>query len=169
VLNILKKYIQGRTLDVGSWDGQVARSLSDNIVGIDVVLHPQPFIPVTLFDGKHIPYDDKEFDTVLCCTALHHAEDQDAVLAEMKRVGKRLVIMEDRFDNVIDRVSVLILHDLIKLVVEMPYQSQGFRSISSWRDLFKRHGLQLVSCDTYPGIQPLWVGLRHYVFVLEPQ
>jgi Methylase involved in ubiquinone/menaquinone biosynthesis len=168
VVKILKPYIHGRTLDVGCWNGLVARDLTDDIVGIDVAPPPEPVIPVTVFDGKHIPFADGEFDTVLCCTALHHAADQDTLLDEMRRVGKRLVIMEDRYDNVLDRLSVTALHAIGSRVVGMPYLIHGFRHISGWRELFARHHVRIDACDCHPGIQPLWPGLRHYVFVLQP-
>ncbi len=168
VVKILTPYIHGHTLDVGCWNGLVARELSDDIVGIDVTRPPDPVIPVTVFDGQKIPFGDGEFDTVLCCTALHHAEDQHALLEEMKRVGKRLVIMEDRFDSAFDRASVIALHAIGSRLVGMPYLKQGFRHIDDWLSLFSKHQLRVESCDRHPGIQPLWLGLRHYVFVLQP-
>ena len=168
VVQLLRPFITGRTLDVGCWNGMVARELSDNIVGIDVAQPPNPVIPVTIYNGREIPFQDKEFDTVLCCTALHHAEDQDAVLSEMKRVGRKIVIMEDRYDNIVDRISVVGLHAIGSRVVGMPYLVSGFRPIASWLDLFERHQLTVKSCHACPGIQPLWFGLRHYIFELEP-
>ena len=77
LLRLLKPHLVGRTLDVGCWNGDVTRHCEAGSVGIDIVMPPNPAVPVTLFDGKHIPFGDQEFDTVLCCTALHHAADQD--------------------------------------------------------------------------------------------
>jgi SAM-dependent methyltransferase len=164
---MLKPHILGRTLDVGCWNGDVTQHLSDDILGIDVVAPPSPCVPVTLFDGRDIPFRDREFDTVLCCTVLHHAVDQDALLAEMKRVGKRIVILEDDCDDLFHRMSVLLLHRIAAPMIGMPFRTNGFRSSQGWRDLFSKHGLRIVSRQRHSGIMPAWPLLRHYLFVLD--
>jgi SAM-dependent methyltransferase len=168
LVRILKPHLPGRTLDVGCWNGDVTRHLGAGSVGIDIVMPPNPSVPVTLFDGKKIPFGDGEFDTVLCCTVLHHAADQDALLAEMKRVGRRIVVLEDDFDDLFHRISVLLLHRIASPIVGMPYRSDGFRHVQGWRDLFGKHGLRIVCCQRHPGVMPAWPLLRHNLFVLEP-
>ncbi len=167
VAQILRPHIHGRTLDVGCWNGEVASRLGDAVVGLDVVQPPKPRIPVTLFDGRTIPYPDRAFDTVLCCTALHHADDQDALLAEMLRVGRRIVILEDSFDSTAERISVTLLHAIGSRLVSLPYRRDGFRTSSEWCNLFERHGLRVAHCERHPGVQPGWLFLRHPLFVLE--
>ena len=168
LVRLLKPHLSGRTLDVGCWNGDVTRHLDAGSVGIDVVMPPNPAVPVILFDGKHIPFGDREFDTVLCSTALHHAEDQDTLVAEMKRVGKRVVVLEDDVDGPLHRRSVIWLHKIGGPMAGIPFYSGGFRSTQEWRDLFGRHGLKVVSCRRYPGIQFGWPLLRHCLFILEP-
>jgi ubiquinone/menaquinone biosynthesis C-methylase UbiE len=41
------------------------------------------------FDGRKIPYEDEEFDAVICTQVLEHAVDSDGLLAEMHRVLRR--------------------------------------------------------------------------------
>jgi SAM-dependent methyltransferase len=170
VVRILKPWVRGRTLDVGSWDGLVASQLGVDIVGIDVCdPPPNTVIPVQRFNGREIPYGDGEFETVLCCTALHHAEDPAALLAEMLRVGRRLVIMDDSYDTLVERCSVQFLHVISSRLVNMPYQKWGFRSLRGWINFFGEAPCRLLRCERYPGIMPTWVGLRHYLFELTPQ
>jgi SAM-dependent methyltransferase len=168
VVRTLMPHIVGRTLDVGCWNGDVTRHLPPGSVGIDIVAPPEPAVPVTLFDGKNIPFGDGEFDTVLCCAVLHHADDQDALLSEMGRVGKRVVLLEDDVDDLVHRLSVLWLHRICCPMVGIPFHNAGFRSTTAWRELFGRHGLKEVEYRHYPGVQPGWPLLRHTLFVLEP-
>jgi SAM-dependent methyltransferase len=167
VVRILKPHIQGATLDVGCWNGDVAQRLEhDDIIGIDVAEPPQPQIEVRRFDGKTIPFKDKQFDTVLCCTALHHVEDQETLLIEMKRVGKRIVILEDGYNHIFDKMSVILLHAIGSRLVGMPYRISGFRSDKQWRVFFEAHGLVIQQAANHPGVQPLWLFLRHHLYVL---
>lgn len=168
VVHILKPHIEGITLDVGCWNGDVASRLQvGEIIGIDVADPPQPQIEVRLFDGIHIPFEDQHFDTVLCCTALHHAQDQDGLLEEMKRVGKRIVILEDGFNNPFDKLSVILLHAIGSRLAGLPYHVSGFRSDKNWRQLFTDHELSIKSATNHGGVQPLWLFLRHHLYVLE--
>jgi len=168
VVSILKPHVRGATLDVGCWNGDVAKRLGqDNIIGIDIADPPQPQIEVRRFDGKSIPFDDKLFDTVLCCTALHHAEDQETLLEEMKRVGKRLVVLEDGYNHLFDKMSVILLHAIGSRLVGMPYRISGFRSDKQWQQLFEKHGLVIDQTENHPGVQPLWLFLRHHLYILK--
>src|SRR2546421_9673040 len=54
---------RARVLDVGCGDGGVARTLLDQrpdleITGIDVLVRPRTLIPVSVYDGRTIPYAD---------------------------------------------------------------------------------------------------------------
>jgi ubiquinone/menaquinone biosynthesis C-methylase UbiE len=166
---ILKPHIHGSTLDVGCWNGDVIKRLGHKpVIGIDIVDPPQPQIEVMRFDGIHIPFPDKTFDTVLCSTMLHHAQKPDLLLEEMKRVGRKLVVLEDSVDTFLEKASVVLLHAIGSRLVKMPYRLSGFRSRESWHRFFEEFGLKVISCTRHPGIQPFWLFLRHYLFILEP-
>lgn len=168
VVRILKPHVHGSTLDVGCWNGDVAKRLElDEIIGIDIADPPQPQIEVRRYDGKKIPFEDKRFDTVLCCTALHHVEDQSALLEEMKRVGKQIVIMEDGYNHLFDKISVILLHAIGSRLVGMPYRISGFRSDKQWQEFFAEHDLVIKHKMNHSGVQPLWLFLRHPLYVLE--
>jgi ubiquinone/menaquinone biosynthesis C-methylase UbiE len=51
-------------------------------------------------DAEHLAFQDMAFDLVFCHALLHHVEDMDRVLQEMRRVSKRyVVVMEPNRNN----------------------------------------------------------------------
>ena len=61
-----------------------------------MTLDPSPGMQADVLAGaEHIPFEDGSFDVVVSRIAPHHFEDLAAALAEMARVSKRLVVIED--------------------------------------------------------------------------
>jgi ubiquinone/menaquinone biosynthesis C-methylase UbiE len=56
-----------------------------------------PRIELTAADALRLPFTDDAFHIALCCTALHHFDDADAVTAirELARVASRAVVVLD--------------------------------------------------------------------------
>jgi SAM-dependent methyltransferase len=89
-----------RILDLGTGEGQVARALlsapkpPEVIVGLDVsfgqlrhgAAQQTPHLPFIHGAGERLPFADESFDAVLVCLVIEHADDVDAVLAEVSRV-----------------------------------------------------------------------------------
>lgn len=44
---------------------------------------------IVYYDGGKFPFDDKEFDYVICSHVLEHVSDADFFLSEIQRVGKK--------------------------------------------------------------------------------
>ncbi|MDF1749574.1 MAG: class I SAM-dependent methyltransferase, partial [Alphaproteobacteria bacterium] len=89
-------------LDVGSGNGEMAWKLGNigafkSIVGVDVVLQPDPRISVSRFDGVSLPFADKEFDVVTLIDVLHHCEAQAALVADALRVARSHVVIKDHY------------------------------------------------------------------------
>ncbi len=92
--------VQARVLDVGCGDGHLAylimqKSPTVKITGIDVMLRPNPRIPITLYDGQTIPAGAKEFEAVMFNDVLHHTVDPLSMLMEAARVAKSAIILKD--------------------------------------------------------------------------
>jgi ubiquinone/menaquinone biosynthesis C-methylase UbiE len=167
IANILRPYVTSKILDVGCGDTLVAKYLNKKrIIGIDVVRPKKENILFFLFDGKKIPFKDKEFDTVICSFVLHHAIDQKKLILEMKRVGKKIVILEDCCDSLTDWFVVQSLHLYLLLKYKMPFSVKGFHSLKKWELIFKEAGLIVKKERHVKAVYP-WKGLHHNLFVLS--
>jgi SAM-dependent methyltransferase len=87
-------------LDVGCGDGLLASRIAGarrdvQMQGIDVLQRPQTEIPVTPFDGCHIPHPEASFDVVLFVDVLHHTDDPMILLREARRVARRAIVIKD--------------------------------------------------------------------------
>ena len=166
---IVRPYVVGATLDVGAGRCAVAEHLKhDPIICLDIARHPRCEREPVLFDGGRIPYGDQSFETVLCTFVLHHADDPLALILEMKRVGRRVVVLEDDVDQPIRRWSVLLMHELMRRAEGMPYRVDGFRTLPAWIESFAACGLSLRLTRRCRAVHPLWPFLRHHLFVLDP-
>ncbi|MCA9907930.1 MAG: class I SAM-dependent methyltransferase, partial [Anaerolineae bacterium] len=104
------KLESGHVLDVGCGNGQLAALIMTqrddvDIVGIDVHLRPESYVPVAHYDGEHIPYDAGMFSSVMIVDVLHHTDDPVNVLRECLRVSRGGIVVKDHFfSNPLDRL-----------------------------------------------------------------
>jgi len=105
-------------LDVGCGDGSIARTIAGNVgaarvEGVDILVQPAPAIPVTPYDGLHLPFPDRSFEVVVLSDMLHHCTDPDAVLREAVRVSARIVAIKDhiRFGPISN--AILLAMDIV--------------------------------------------------------
>ena len=82
-------------LDVATGGGHVARRLRE--AGVEVVsADPAPGMrPDVICRAEDLPFADGAFDLVVSRIAPHHFEDIAAAVAEMARVSRDLVVIED--------------------------------------------------------------------------
>jgi SAM-dependent methyltransferase len=102
----------GSLLDIGCGDGSVAAGIgaavgATRLAGVDVLVRPETAIPVTPYDGEHLPFADGAFEAVVISDVLHHCEHPAIVLSEALRVASRVVAIKDHFR--FDRLSGAIL------------------------------------------------------------
>lgn len=133
-------------LDVGCGDGHIASLLLEarpdiKIEGIDVLVRPHTHVPVTLFDGKTIPFPDKSFDAVMFVDVLHHTDDPMVLLAEARRVARQAVILKDHCRDGMLAEPTLRFMDWVGNAhhkVVLPY---NYWPEAHWRDAFVKLGL----------------------------
>ena len=150
-------------LDVGCGNGFIAHHLSamlgTGVVGIDLGNSAEASIDYRRYDGSRFPMPDHSIDAVLLCYVLHHAQDIDALLREMKRVlrdGGLAIIYEDIPQAWVDRV-VCWFHNCQWRNRTGPCT---FRSDSRWRSLFEASGFELLTERSLSR----WRNLTHPVY-----
>jgi SAM-dependent methyltransferase len=145
-------------LDVGCGDGLLTRTLAEQrdlrARGTDVLVRPGAHVPVTPFDGRRLPFDDRAFDWVLLVDVVHHAEDPAALLAEATRVcGRGLVVKDHLLQGLLagptlrfmDRVSNL------RHGVRLPYH---YWTPAEWTRALRGLGLRAEAWQTRLALYP---------------
>lgn len=169
----------GRVLDVGAGDGHVARALMDArpdvvIEGIDPLVRPDTQIPVTEFDGQHVPFGDRSFDAVLFVDVLHHANHGMGLLREARRVAREAVIIKDHRRDGFLAAPMLRFMDAVgnrRHGVALPYT---YWSSGEWQRNFAEAGLEPEIEIRRLGLYPFPASLLfdrglHFVARLRPR
>jgi len=170
--------IGGRVLDLGCGDGSIALALMGkrpdlSLEGVDVLLRPDPHIPVTLFDGHRLPFDDKSFDYVTIVDVLHHTDDPVELVGEAARVARRGVVIKDHRLKGVAAGATLRFMDYVGNRghgVRLPY---NYLDDARWEKLFQSTGCTVVQRLDRLGIYPgpfslLFDRQLHFMALLYP-
>lgn len=148
-----------KVLDVGCGDGKIDLLITQKrpdikILGIDVLVRKNTYIPVTAFDGGTIPFDSGSFDAVIFIDVLHHTEDPERLLSEGKRVSKDVIAIKDHIQkSSFDRL-ILRLMDWVGNKhhgVTLPY---NYWTECKWQDVFTALNLSVHEWDVNIGLYP---------------
>lgn len=158
------KYIINNLLDVGAGRCYVARELSRNSINVRCldIKDYEAVMPLTLYDGKEMPFKSRSFNTILLCYVLHHTMNPIGLLKECVRVAKkRLIIFEDNTDSLLARPLDYMFSKLSG--IEAPLH---FKTIEEWIEIFYKLNLNIVTIKT--GVEKHWYyPVEHLMFVLD--
>ncbi len=129
-----------QALDVATGGGHVARRLRE--AGCDVVsVDPAPGMrPTVVARAEDIPFADGSFDVVACRIAPHHFDDVRAAVAEMARVSRSLVVVEDNLFTSEEFEDAEKLHD--------PTHVRCYTE-DDWRSFFDAAGLEVEQREVF--------------------
>jgi len=158
-------------LDVGCDDGGLSQMLikknhSLTIEGIDIQGNRPAKISRKIYDGKKIPYKDKQFDITMAVDVLHHTRDIGSLLKEMKRVTKRYIIIKDHVSN--DPLSFLLL-SFMDWLANAPFGIRciyNYPSLNKWYDHFNKLELRMESASKTSGVPAIFFDNYNYIFEL---
>ncbi len=146
-------------LDVGCGDGLVACELGClrpglSIRGLDVIVRNSTYIPVTKFDGRTLPYENRSFDFVMFVDTLHHTTDPTRLLREAARTARVGIIIKDHILDGFLSGPTLRFMDWIgnaRHHVSLPY---NYWPRSKWLEVFKELNLGLSVWKENLGLYP---------------
>lgn len=163
--------IAGNALDIGTGSGRIAQKI--NAGGfttsvIDVIDFNQSNLPLTIYDGKTIPFPDDKFTNVTLLTVLHHCDSYKDVLSEAIRVSqKNIIIIESVFTNQNEYYANMFFDWLWNRVVyqdvNVPF---NFHTPEDWTNLFKDKGL-IIDKSLDLGYDSPMTPEHHWLFVLK--
>jgi SAM-dependent methyltransferase len=160
-----------KVLDLGTGYGFILdgiyKNKTKNIKGIDVINLNKTNHEVKVYDGINIPYPDNSFDVVLCLYILHHTncKNHNKILNEMKRVSKKIIILEDITDNIFDKF-LSFFHKIVSL---FKYKSNSFcfRSSNDWKKIFKNNNLSIINEKSITKKRDMIYPINRKLFVLK--
>lgn len=151
-LSRFEAYLQkgDRILDVGAGPAAVSYLLKmqgANVTPLDVQdLSLSEEITPVIYDGQVMPFDDRSFDAALLLTVLHHTPNVEEVLMEAKRVSRRLIVIEDIYENWMQKQVTFFTDSLMNLEFSgHPHSNKNGRD---WKRLFASLGLRLIHSRT---------------------
>ncbi|HEY7793150.1 MAG TPA: class I SAM-dependent methyltransferase [Gaiellaceae bacterium] len=127
-------------LDVATGGGHVARRLRE--AGLEVVsADPAPGMePDVICRAEELPFADESFDLVVTRIAPHHFDDVAGAVAEMARVSRDLVLVEDTLYVSEEVEEAERLRD--------PTHVRSY-SEQEWRDLLDGAGLEVEALEQF--------------------
>lgn len=171
---------EGKVLDFGCGNMFTSQEILKikpdlHITGIDVIkdqnlddnFFKDKRLAFSLLSGKALPFADNSFDTTFALAVLHHTEDPEYYLSELKRVTKpsgSIILIEEMYINLFDKFYISSqdwLLNKLKTGVPVPL---NFRSHKHYLNEFKKQGLQIMHED---GIRAFLTRMHVYVYQLK--
>jgi len=125
----------GRTaLDVGSGGGHLARRLREGGFAVTTADPSAGMHPDVICRAEELPFPAASFDLVASRLASHHFDDIGLALAEMARVTRELVLLEDLLfvDERVEEAETIRDRSHVRAL-----------SLEQWRELFGACGLAI--------------------------
>jgi len=130
-----------RVIDIGAGNGLVAQEIAKqrrvSITLLDVIDWNTSKFPLKIFNGKHVPFKDKEFDVALLADVVHHSNDEEELVKEALRVANKVVVLEEKHEHRGLSVLANIVDNLQFVLYGMPLGAHH-RNSREWLEFFQR-------------------------------
>jgi len=157
-------YDSSTVLELGSGTCNVAELLRDKgfiltIVDVKDLSFVAGLRPI-ICDSKTLPFQDNSFDVATVLDVLHHAAKPETLVKEARRVAKRVIVMENISNFVLQRLLFAMVDSLLNMEFMRP---QNYRSDNEWQNLFRGLGFRLIHSDS----AAFWLLFRSQTYVLD--
>lgn len=156
----------GKIIDIGCGECYIASFLKKKgkeITGVDIAARSEVGdIKVILYDGKKLPFKNKEYDVALLLTVLHHTPDPNIIFLEAARVAEKIIIIEDIHTNIIQKILNVLIDSWQNKPLRFFWDS--YKSDNKWRKFFQNHGFKISHVNYYQDMPYL-----HAVYFLEKE
>ena len=154
-LDLLVEWCEPRegadALDVATGGGHVARRLRETGCRVTTCDAAPGMRPDVVCRAEDLPFADESFDVVVTRIAPHHFEDVRAAVAEIARVSRRLVVIEDTLFASEQVEEAERLRD--------PSHVRSYTE-DEWRTFLEAAGLSLEAVERYEKRRPVEAWLR---------
>lgn len=163
----ISKYISKseKILDIGAGACNLEELLKDKIYDITPIdIQDLSFVddikPI-IYNGSKIPFKNDSFDTSLILTVLHHTSNPDLILKEARRVSQKIIVMEDIYNNPLQKALTFVMDNISNL--EFGGNPHSNRSDKEWKKTFKELNLELVEVR----YDSFWLFFQSATYVLK--
>jgi SAM-dependent methyltransferase len=162
-----------KMLDIGSGSCKMAKALSKRygigVTTVDVVDHNVTDLPLELYDGRHLPYDDRYFDTVMLAFVLHHAANPADLIREAVRVSRsRVLVIEDAPEGWLQKVLWRSWDYVLNHGVHSDIHiAHGAKSVTEWHDFLTTPDWSVRIVRSFRTAFPVLWTIRHVLFELK--
>ncbi|MGQ0643304.1 MAG: class I SAM-dependent methyltransferase [Gemmatimonadaceae bacterium] len=118
-------------------------------------------ISPVLYDGFVMPFADDTFDVALLITVLHHCIEPNAVLAEARRVAKRILVIEEIYENRFEKYATYAIDSVFNF--QFFDHPRSNKTDAGWRAAFRELDLEVTDVVYSRSIGVL----RRVTYVLE--
>jgi ubiquinone/menaquinone biosynthesis C-methylase UbiE len=118
-VNFIKKNIKltprTKVLEVGAGNGYFSFYFKDScdLLVTDInkeTLLLNPVKKKKMVDANKIHFEDKSFDAVMCFCVLHHVDNPNKVVKELKRISRKYVVLvEPNGDNIVQKLVLPVI------------------------------------------------------------
>jgi len=133
-------------LDIGSGNGILCHALRKRnfkVIPLDVDhLSMIDEVKPVIYDSVCFPFKDSSFDVALLLTVLHHTQNPPQVLAEARRVARRIIVIEEIYSNPIEKYLTYLVDSVFNF--EFFGHPRTNKTDSGWRETFEGIGLTIL-------------------------
>ncbi len=128
-------------VEIGAGNGLVAQMLHDatgaEFTLLDVVDYNRSKLPMRVYDGKNVPFEDDAFDLALLIFVLHHNPDPRPLMREALRIARRGVLVVENDTRGFFKKPFTRLVDSLEFVRRGVPPNYFVKSTDEWLEFFR--------------------------------